>query len=74
VLAADQHPGLGMLGATATVPPFSPAWISASYAPVFTASPPFVATSHQSRLELSYAFADVYPMNSRCFPSGDQIG
>ena len=35
---------------------------------------PSVATSHQSRPELSYAFADVYPMQSRCFPSGDQIG
>jgi len=23
---------------------------------------------------LSYAFADVYPMDRRCFPSGDQIG
>jgi hypothetical protein len=35
---------------------------------------PLGAISHQSMAELSDAFADVYPMQSRCFPSGDQIG
>ena len=53
---------------------WNPARTNASYAPVLTGLPPFIATSHQSMAELSYAFPEVYPIKRRCLPSGDQIG
>src|SRR5207248_3991991 len=68
LVSMDQQPGRGKESTG------SPARISASYAPVLTASPPSAAASHQSRLELSYKLADEYPTNRRRFPSGDQIG
>jgi len=76
---ASQQPGAGTLGIVviqlvAASRPWRPARTKASYKPVFTASPPFVSTNHQSTEELSYALAEVNPSNRRCFPSGDQMG
>ncbi|MGA7926674.1 MAG: hypothetical protein WCA20_11795 [Candidatus Sulfotelmatobacter sp.] len=62
LVVVDQHAGNGKSVVAAGSSVFSPAWAIASDAPVFTASPPFVDTSHQSMLEPWYALADVYPM------------
>src|SRR5207247_2483665 len=70
--AAGQHPGLGTFGTGVLVARgCSLVCSSVSCTPVLTLSSPFVETSHQSRLELSRAFVDVYPTISRRFPSGD---
>src|SRR5262249_10379269 len=55
LMAADHPSGLGKVPRGG----FRPAWTSASCTPVFTASPPLVATSHQSIPASWSAFADV---------------